>query len=190
MGLRHRSHTTACSSTLKKGECAVPGRHRHPPPRWWKPKWLLIPAFIATGWAAVELGPHDHSNGAPPMESLPQAESEAQRLAADVVKLCNISPQDVDTQTCGDAAQVAVTPFRDGKDGKPGRDGIDGLNGADGHNGRNGRDGTNGQDAHMMIIEMPPGYCLPPLGCPRAGGTDLDPVYKCEPAKIVEKPAN
>lgn len=153
------------------------GRHSPPPP-WWRVPLLLVSGMAGAAFMAVHFGPHPVA----PAVSDVFASSQAQRFANDILKQCSLTPT-LGTQLCGEAADVAVTPIHDGKDGKPGRDGLDGLNGSDGHNGKNGRDGS---DAQLIILKMPDTS----YGCRRQGGTELDPVFDCQPAKIITKPSS
>lgn len=64
--------------------------------------------------------------------------------------------------------------------GADGRDGTNGVDGADGKDGTNGADGADGRDGSAVASQT---YTLPDgrvFTCARTGGTDLDPMYRCQ----------
>jgi hypothetical protein len=139
-----------------------------------KSKWktpLTIAAIIGSGWFGMQIAPR---TGPTPPANSPAAVSSAQRLANDVVGTCNVNPSALSTKTCGDAAEVAVAPIHDGRDGKDGRDGINGVDG------QNGRDGSAVKAQVFKHVDGTSEYCS------REGGTDLVPIFACQPARIVK----
>lgn len=84
-----------------------------------------------------------------------------------------------------------ATPGRDGEagtDGEPGESppclseptqcrGADGRDGIDGTDGQDGRDGRDGAAAASQTYALPDGRVFT---CARTGGTDLDPLYRCQ----------
>lgn len=157
------------------------GRHRpFSPPRWWSKPLLVVAAAVA-GY----IGGHLNPPSATPMSvNSQEAKSDAQRLAIDVLGQCNVTPQALTTQQCGEAAEVASEPIHDGKDGLNGINGVPGVNGIDGHDGKDGRDGS---DVKANIVHHADGTSE---YCPRTSGTDRYPVFDCVKATIVPKPTS
>lgn len=153
------------------------GQHSHPAPRWRMPLLFILGMVGAAGLTTV-MQPHP-SNGVQPV-SEQQAKSQAQRFANDIIKQCNLTPS-LGTQLCGEAAEVAATPIRDGKDGKDGLPGHDGLDGANGHNGKDARDGSPMKAQILKHADGTNEYC------PRGGGTDMVPIFSCVNTTIVTK---
>lgn len=150
------------------------GQHRRPRPRWHTA--LLLGGLAGAGAA---MGYYEHPAPHHPAATPGSAVSQAQRLGQDIVGQCSVNPASLSTQICGDAEQVADTQMPG-----PGKDGHDGLDGQPGRDGANGRNGKDGSTATLMIFTFPDGTSY---GCPRDGGTDLEPVYKCKAVKLVDQ---
>lgn len=159
------------------------GRHRKPKSPW--PRRIIAVGVLGGAfWAGSSIGGYHGPDPRPDVAVQQAYVSVAQKFALAVhAQLCG--KPSLPQMLCAQAIEVAAHPIHDGRDGKDGKNGIDGEDGSPGRDGRNGRDGRSGSPAREEIFQFPDSI----YACPRSGGSDIAPIFKCSLVKPAAPPA-